>query len=102
MALVNIETALRTIVATLEKSTPPGGVTVLSYKRNRGIDILRWENDRVWVREHGYGEGEQETTLDALPRLLKPLLKYEFPRSRKVRLYRLSGPEELDRPRKTL
>lgn len=75
---------------------------MLSYKRDRGIDLLWRENGTVWVRERGYAEREQESTPAELPRLLKTLLKYEFPRSRKIRLCRISGPEELERPRKVL
>lgn len=102
MALVNRETVLQQILAALGKSAPPGGVSVLSYKRDRGIDIMWRENGRVWVRERGYAEREQEATPAELPRLLQTLLKYEFPRSRKLRLYRIGGPEELERPRKIL
>ena len=102
MALLNAEGLLSRIMAVLAKTPPPGGITVLSYKRNRAIDILRLEGEKVWVRERGYSEGEQLTTLAELPRLLKALLKYEFPRSRKVRLCKINGPEDLDRPRKTL
>ena len=102
MALVNSETALPQILAALGKSAPPGGISVLSYKRDRGIDLLWRENGKIWVRERGCAEREQESTPAELPRLLKTLLKYEFPRSRKLRLCRISGPEELERPRKVL
>ncbi|MEW6594779.1 MAG: hypothetical protein AB1413_07930 [Thermodesulfobacteriota bacterium] len=102
MALVNCERVLREVLATLKKIEPPGGLTVLSYKRNRGIDLLQQEGGKIWVRERGYREEEQTSTLAELPRLLDAMLRREFPRSRKVRLYRLSGPQEVDQPRKTL
>ena len=46
----------------------------------------------------------EKTGLDAsqLAKLLKTLIKREFPRSRKVRLHKFSDPGELDRQRKTL
>lgn len=102
MALLNSETVLREVLAALKKISAPAGLTILSYKRNRGIDLLRREGEKVWVRERGYQEEEQETTLAALPRLLDAMLRREFPRSRTIRLYRLSGPEQVDQPRKTL
>ena len=102
MALVNSETVLREVLAALKKIGAPAGLTVLSYKRNRGIDLLRREGETVWVRERGYREEECTTTLAELPRLLDAMLRREFPRSRKIRLYRLSGPEELERQHKVL
>ncbi|MEW6502064.1 MAG: hypothetical protein ACOY8P_02500 [Thermodesulfobacteriota bacterium] len=102
MALVNSESVLREVLAALGKTNAPAGLSVLSYKRNRGIDLLKREGNAVWVRERGYREEEQTTTLGELPRLLDAMLRREFPRSRKIRLYRLGGPEELDRPRKIL
>jgi hypothetical protein len=41
MALVNIETALVDTERLLKKVAPPGGVVLLSYKRNRGIAIIK-------------------------------------------------------------
>jgi hypothetical protein len=102
MALVNCERVLREVLATLKKIEPPGGLTVLSYKRNRGIDLLQQEGGKIWVRERGYREEEQAIALAELPRLLDAMLRREFPRSRKIRLYRLSGPEDLERQHKVL
>jgi len=51
------------------------------------------------VRERGYAA--QELTVEGykLSWLLKTLIKREFPRSRKVRLVKISCPEELDLPK---
>jgi hypothetical protein len=40
--------------------------------------------------------------LHELEKSLKIMLKREFPRSRKVRLYQLAGPQQLDMKRKKL
>ena len=72
MALVNITTIITDTKRVLQKIDPPGGVELLSYKRNRGI-------------------------ADNLVKELKPLIKHEFPRSRKVRLIKFSDPQELER-----
>lgn len=102
MALVNIEHLLQKVLRILEKIEPPQGVEVLSYKRNRGIAILRREDGSFLVRERGYDEKEYSLSMDELPKLLKSLLKYEFPRSRKVRVYNLTSPDDLGKERKQL
>ncbi len=58
--------------------------------------------EQVIVRERGYEEREQTVPVSELPRLLKTIIKREFPRSRKVRIQKFFRPEELSRPRKIL
>ena len=102
MALHNIESIRKRIVSLLKKLSPPQGVEVLSYKRNRGIVLLLEDHSTVRCRERGYLEQEFCVGLDELEKPLKVMLKREFPRSRKVRLYQLAGPQELDQERKKL
>jgi hypothetical protein len=102
VALHNIESIRKRIVNLLNKLTPPQGVEVLSYKRNRGIVLLLEDRNTVRCRERGYLEQEFCFGLHELEKPLKIMLKREFPRSRKVRLYQLSGPQELDLERKQL
>lgn len=102
MALINRDSVIKKIVSGLAKLAPPHGFEILSYKRNRGIDILLIGKETVWVREHGYTEEDFEVPPDELERLLKTLIKYEFPRSRKLRVYQIQCPDELNRPRKKL
>ena len=102
MALHNIESVRKRIVNLLKKLTPPQGVEVLSYKRNRGIVLLLEDRTTVRCRERGYLDQEFCIGLHELEKQLKIMLKREFPRSRKVRLYQLTGPQELDQERKKL
>lgn len=102
MALVNLETTLQRVCTTLTKLTPPQGLEIFSYKRNRGISILRLDEKTFLVRERGYEEAEFRVSEAGLPKLLKSLMNREFPRSRKLRIYRLSGPDDLEQPRKKL
>jgi len=97
MALVNIATILADTRRVLKKIKPPGGIELLSYKRNRGIAIIKKEENLLVIREHGYLEQEFELPPDKLAKELKTMLKREFPRSRKVRLIKFSDPKELDR-----
>lgn len=102
MALHNISSAMKKVLNTLKKTPEGHGVEVLSYKRNRGISILREENSMFYVREHGYNEESWHLEEDMLVRILKSAMKREFPRSRKLRIYHLSGVEEMNRPMKKL
>jgi hypothetical protein len=102
MALVNIDSVIRILMQKLEKMSPPQGIELLSYKRNRSIAVLLLDDTAVLVRERGYREAEQVLEKEGLQRHLKALVKYEFPRSRKVRLYQIDRPEELESVRKKL
>ena len=102
MALVNIDSVIRTLLQKLGKLSPPQGIELLSYKRNRSIAVLLLDDTAVLVRERGYRETEQVLGKDGLQKHLKALIKYEFPRSRKIRLYQIDHPGELNRDRKKL
>jgi hypothetical protein len=102
MALVNIDSVLRSLLQKLEKLNPPQGIELLSYKRNRSIAVLLLDDEKILVRERGYRDAEQHLEKGLLSKHLKALIKYEFPRSRKVRMYQLDGPLELEKARKKL
>ena len=102
MALVNIDSALRNLLQKLEKLQPPQGIELLSYKRNRSIAVLLLEDEKFLVRERGYREEEQVVNKALLSKHIKSLIKYEFPRSRKVRMYKVDNPLELEKIRKKL
>lgn len=102
MALVNIDSVLRSLLQKLDKLNAGQGIELLSYKRNRSIAVLLLSDDKILVRERGYRVEEQVAEKDSLAKLLKSLIKYEFPRSRKVRMYQVNSPEELEKERKKL
>ena len=58
-----------------------------TYKRNRAVLIVKTSEDRLLVLQRGYEEARFEVETKRLRKLLKGLLKKEFPRSNKVRLY---------------
>lgn len=102
MALVNIESVQKRILDRLKRTPEGEGVEVLSYKRNRGISLIRSGGDSVTVRERGYRQREVTVALSDLPKILKSMMSTEFPRSRKVRLYRLADPGAAGRDMKKL
>lgn len=102
MSLVNIDSLQRHVLQILAKTKAPAGVELSSYKRNRSIAVSILPDQQVSIRENGYIEQEMRVERKELPKLLKTMIKREFPRSRKVRVHKFLDPLELDRPRKKL
>ena len=103
MALLNIESALNRVKQQLKKMRPGQCIEMLSYKRNRGVSITLLGDGRLHVRERGYEKQEWEfASQQVLSSLLKSIMKREFPRSRKLRIYRLDSPEQTERKKKIL
>ncbi len=102
MALVNIESAMVKALTALKKMPVGQGLEMLSYKRNRGISILRTSLDHYRVWERGYLEQDVTVTEKQISRTLKGMMKREFPRSRKVRIYHLGDHTQLGLERKKL
>lgn len=102
MALVNIETLLTHVARELAKVNPPGGIELLSYKRNRSIVIQCLDEKQFLIKERGYVVQEMVSTRREYTRLLKVMIKREFPRSRKVRVMRFDRPEAIDRKLKKI
>ena len=92
MALVNIQSAIKQVQQIVRRLEPPQGVEILTYKRNRGVTIIRIDEETLSVQERGYEEHIFQVGVDELPKLLKSIARREFPRSRKVRVYRLDSP----------
>jgi hypothetical protein len=102
MALVNIATILADTQRVLKKIKPPGGIGLLSYKRNRTFAIIKKDTDRLELREHGYRDQEFELPAEQLAKELKTMIKREFPRSKKILLVKFSTPLELERVRQKI
>ncbi len=102
MALLNIDSAPGRVKQQLRKMRPGQCIEILSYKRNRGVSVTLLEDGRLHVRERGYEEQEWEIEPSGFSRLLKSIMKREFPRSRKVRVYRLDSAKQTERKKKIL
>ena len=60
---------------------------VRSYKRDRGLLLIRLDARKIRIEEDGFERNRFEAEEADLKRLLKPLIKREFPRSNKLRVY---------------
>ncbi|HID02617.1 MAG TPA: hypothetical protein EYP18_05355 [Desulfobacterales bacterium] len=102
MALINIQSAIKRVQQIVRKLDPPQGVEILTYKRNRGITIIKIDDETLSVQERGYENNTFQVEMGGLTKLLKSISKREFPRSRKVRVYQLDSPYCLGIKRKQI
>ena len=102
MALINIQSAIKRVEQIVRRLEPPQGVEMLTYKRNRGITIIKIDENTVSIQERGYREQTVLVEIRDLGKTLKSISKKEFPRSRKVRVYQLDSPYCLGIKRKQL
>ena len=58
-----------------------------TYKRNRSVIIVKEGKEEVLVIENGYFQERFGLKKEKLKKLLKTILRKEFPRSNKIRLY---------------
>lgn len=90
MSLLNIKSVLTTVLNSLEKVPLGRGIEMLSYKRDRGVSVIKEEENKFLVKEHGFQEKTWEIEKTGLEKLLKTVMKREFPRSRKLRVQKTS------------
>lgn len=64
-------------------------VEIRTYKRNRLVRFVKLSDSRFRIHEAGYRVETFEASSSKMRKLLKSLIKREFPRSRKIRLYDL-------------
>ncbi|AMK10681.1 MAG: hypothetical protein AB7E51_15505 [Pseudodesulfovibrio sp.] len=84
--MIDLGSALPSALNRLKRLEVGGFVELLTFKRDRGVEILRTGEDRFEVREFGYRDETVQAGQKDLRRLLKTVLKREFPRSNKVHL----------------
>lgn len=93
--MIDKTTLVATVLQRVVKLETGHCLDIRTFKRNRSVAIVRAGDDAFTIIEDGFEQEKwEDVTLDALRRLLKTLLKREFPRSHKVRLYTLSSYEE--------
>jgi len=76
-----------TVRERLEKLPLGHYIDLKTYKRNRTVIIVKIDEKKLLVIEDGYFKDRFLIKSDKLKKLLKTLLKKEFPRSKKIRLY---------------
>lgn len=82
------KTKISEIVSDKLKKLPAGHYLDLrTYKRNRSVLIVKASEQKLLVIENGYFNERFKIDACKLNKLLKTLVRREFPRSNKIRLY---------------
>lgn len=93
--MIDKTTLVSTVLQRVMTLEPGCCLDIRTFKRNRSVAIIRKGENSFTVVEEGFDrERWEHLSCDEMRRLLKTLLKKEFPRSHKVRLYTLSSYEE--------
>ena len=71
-------------------------VDIRTYKRDRSVTFMRLDEERFRVVVDGFGQDDVTLPEARLSKFIRKVLRSEFPRSNKVRLYML-GPYDPDR-----
>jgi len=96
--MIDKATALETMLQKLQRLPVGHCLDMRTYKRNRSVVIKKMGPDALLVVQNGFEQARFETTMGGIRKRLKTLLKIEFPRSTKIRLYDL-GPCDPDEAR---
>ncbi|EGB14837.1 hypothetical protein DND132_1630 [Pseudodesulfovibrio mercurii] len=91
-------TALPVLLRRLDTLPVGHALDLRTYKRNRSVLVRRAGADRYDVTEDGFRRETFRVPAADLKKLLKTLLKREFPRSTKLRVYDLGAAEGDDLP----
>jgi len=89
--VIDIGQIIPTLVQRVQRLAIGDYLEVTSYKRDRGLLVVRLDPQRLRLIEQGFVEHVLECDEGELARTLRPLIKREFPRSNKLRLYAM-GP----------
>ncbi|WXG57854.1 MAG: hypothetical protein ROD09_04335 [Candidatus Sedimenticola sp. (ex Thyasira tokunagai)] len=87
------------------KTLPVGHyLDIRSYKRDRYLYLIKLDQDRFRIVEAGFEQNDFEVDEPRLKKSLKVLVKREFPRTNKIRLYVMGCYETAERSvrRKTI
>lgn len=87
--MIDINGAVPNVLTRLKKLPVGQTLELLTFKRDRGLRITRTGKDLFTAREFGFRAETHEADLKEMKRVLKTVLKREFPRSNKVRVNRV-------------
>ena len=79
-------TAVQEVLRCLRKMETGDSLELLTWKKDRSLLLVKQSGEKVVVVERGFVEEEYQVEFNKLKKLLKSLLKREFPRSHKIRI----------------
>lgn len=85
--MVDKEVFLEILLKKVKKLPLGHYLDIRTYKRNRSILVIKEKEGLFKVIERGFRQEEFQVSFEELKKLFKKLLKIEFPRSHKIRIY---------------
>ena len=85
--MLDIAAVIPIVLRRLKKLATGHYLDLQTYKKDRSVLIVKQGEDDFLLIENGFQREEFRADATKLKKLLKTLLKKEFPRSNKVRLY---------------
>jgi len=84
--MLNKAIAVQEVLRCLRKMETGDSLELLTWKKDRSLLLVKQSGEKVVVVERGFVEEEYQIEFNKLKKLLKSLLKREFPRSHKIRI----------------
>ena len=85
--MIDISAVIPTVLLKLKKLPVGHFLDLQTYKKDRSVTIVKRDDNNFLIIENGFNQEEFDVDAVKLKKTLKVLLKKEFPRSNKVRLY---------------
>lgn len=95
--MIDKANAVNTALERSTKLAPGHAIDLRTFKRDRSVLVVRRDAETFIVVQDGFSKARHRTDAKGLRKLLKSLMKAEFPRSNKVRLYTLNKNEAAER-----
>jgi len=92
--MIDKEVFLRFIIQKAEKLPVGHYLDIRTYKRNRSVLLIKEDEDFFRIIENGFYQNEFKSSFKELKKIFKKLLKIEFPRSHKIRVYSMGEYKE--------
>jgi len=84
--MLNKAIAVQEVLRCLRKMETGDSLELLTWEKDRSLLLVKQSGEKVVVVERGFVEEEYQIEFNKLKKLLKSLLKREFPRSHKIRI----------------
>ena len=95
--MLDKSSAIPEVMRRVQKMDSGISLQLLTWKRDRSLILMKNRDGRIRVEERGFQKNDYLVEYRKLKKLLKRLLKREFPRSHKIRLNYLDGPSGQDK-----
>lgn len=92
--MLEVTALIPAVLAKLDKLPRGHALDLRTYKRNRSVIIRREDDENFLFVENGFYQEHFTVSKDKVKKTLQKMLKKEFPRSRKVRVYDLGAWDE--------